>query len=366
MRPLNGNPNVDNSDPSNYPDGRIKNNDGSGNGTGINEQTNGDIHQAISKMMRLYGITPNGLPDNVANGYQIIDAIKALASKNDSVYPITDVSGILSIPIKLSFMLTDESIICKSGINVGAQTQIRGSDAVTFTLTKVGSFKTNEYVRLIKTSGGVTLVRLADSASLDAMVNDFLYLKKASQAEEDAGVIEMKATTPLTNLTAFIKRVIGADSGSYLAKAVGDVDERNGLLSKADKKKLDDIGSVVKTKVVKLDSWVADRQFTAYTGLPSGSILQGINVFLECKVSNNGYSVGDIVTAPTPYPEDSGRTSEQGIGVQFKQSVHDLFRVMVLDQVTIAQAWTSDGATANHVIIGNTSQWAIRFVILYI
>lgn len=366
MRILSSNPNVDQSDLVNFPDGRIKDNDGSGNGTGINERTNGDIHQTISRLMRKYGIIPNNLPDNVTNGFQIVEAIQALASKNDFVLALTDVGGVLSVPIKFSFMDENESVICKSGINLDAQTQIKGSDATTFNVTYVGSFKNNEYVRVIKTASGVTIVRLADAVSLDAMVAELNFLKKANQTEENAGTIDTKATTPLTNLTAFIRRVIGADSGSYLAKPLGDVDQRNGLLSKEDKKKIDDISSVVKTKVIKLDSWLTDRQFTAYTGLPSGSILQGINVFLECKISNSGYSVGDIVTAPTPYPKDSGRTAEQGIGVQFNPAAHDLFRVMVLDQVTIAQAWTTDGATVNHVIIGNTSEWAIRFVILYI
>ena len=85
MRILSSNPNVDNSDLVNFPDGRIKDNDGSGNGTGINERTNGDIHQTISRLMRKYGIVPNGLPDNVTNGYQIVEAIQALASKNDFI-----------------------------------------------------------------------------------------------------------------------------------------------------------------------------------------------------------------------------------------------------------------------------------------
>jgi hypothetical protein len=367
MRALNSSPNVvDNSDLVNFPDGRIKDNDGSGNGTGVNERTNGDLHQTIARLMRLYGITPNDLPDNVQNGYQIIDALVALASKNDYVLPLTDVAGVLYVPVKISFMKEGESVVVKSAVNVASQTQISGSDGLTVAFTKQGAFKNNEYVRMIKTASGIELVRIADHVSLDDMVGLLNYLKKATQAEEDAGTIDTKATTPLSNLTAFVKRVNGADSPTYLAKPTGDPDAQNGLLSKEDKKKIDDISSVVKTKIIKLDSWIANRQFTAYTGLPVGSILQGINVFLECKVSNSGYSVGDIVTAPTPYPADAGRTAEQGIGVQFKQSVYDLFRVLVLDQVTIAQAWTSDGASANHVIIGDTSQWAIRFVIMYI
>jgi len=170
--------------------------------------------------MDLYGIEANGLPDNDANGYQIIEAYRALASKNDFISPLSLVSGVLSVPIKLGFMLDNEQVVCKAGFDLGAETQIKGSDAPTFTLTINGSFKANEYVRLIKTASGVTLVRLADSVSLDAMVLALAYLKKASQAEENAGAIDTKGTTPLTNLVAFMRRVNGVDSTTFLATAL--------------------------------------------------------------------------------------------------------------------------------------------------
>ena len=227
MRALNSNENVDNSDLFNYPDGRIKNNDGTGNGTPVNEKVKGDIHSTISKLMRLYAIIPNGLPDNETNGFQIIDALSALASKNDFIYPLTTNGTVLNVGIKLSSMKDNEFIVCLAGFNKSTETQITGIGAGSFTIAYSGSFKTNEYVRVIKTSGGVAIIRLSDALSLDAMVSDLLYLKKASQTEENAETIDTKATTPLTNLTSFISRVIGADSGNYLATAI-----RNGLYPK--------------------------------------------------------------------------------------------------------------------------------------
>jgi len=219
MRKLSSNENVILSDP-NYPNGRIRNNTGTGNGTPVNENVYGDIHVNKDKLMDLYGIEPNGLPDNEANGYQIIEAYRALASKNDFILPLSLVSGVLSVPIKLGFMLDNEQVVCKAGFDLDSETEIKGSDAPTFTLTINGSFKANEYVRLIKTASGVTLVRLADSVSLDAMVLALAYLKKASQAEENAGAIDTKATTPLTNLVAFMRRVNGVDSATFLATAL--------------------------------------------------------------------------------------------------------------------------------------------------
>jgi hypothetical protein len=290
MRSLNSNPNVDNSDLANYPDGRIKDNTGTGNGTGVNERVYGDIHQTIAKLMRSYNILPNGLPDNEQNGFQIIEAMIALASKNDYVYPITSVSSVLEVPIKIGLMKIDESIICKSSVNLTTETQIKGSDGLSLAFTNIGTFKTNEYVRFIKTASGIVLIRLADSASLDAMVNDFNYLKKASQAEEDAGTIDTKATTPKVNKVTFEKRVNGIDSVAYLAKPTGDPDAKNGLLSKEDKAILDAIGA----SPVKNIGWFSGLNVANTTGnLPvSGNITLATatssveNTFITCTMQN--------------------------------------------------------------------------------
>lgn len=224
MRALNTNPNVDLSDLVSYPSGRLRNNTGVGNGTPVNERVYGDLHQTIAKLLRLYAITPNNLPDNEVNGFQIIDALSALASKNDYVIPLSLDSGVLRVPIKIGLMKEGEAVICQSGFNLSTETQIKGSDAPVFTVAFEGSFKTNENVRLIKTSAGITLVRLADHYSLDAM-NAFLsYLKKASQTEENEGVLDTVGTTPQTNLLAFTRRTIGVDSSVFLATLL-----RNGL-----------------------------------------------------------------------------------------------------------------------------------------
>lgn len=364
MRTLFNQPNVDKSDLIAFPSGRIRNNSSVGDGTGVNEATKGDLHQMLEKLMRLYAIIPNDLPDSEANGFQLIEALRGLASKNDFIYSLSTNGTILNVDIKFSQMLDNEFIVCLAAFNKSTETQIKGIGAGSFTIAYSGNFKTNEYVRVIKTSGGVSIVRLADALSLDAMVADYYYLKKASQAEENVGTIDTKATTPLTNLVAFTKRVIGTDSVNFLAQPTG-VGARNGLLSSADKAIIDNVANVLKSKVVKLNSWSLDSQFTVFTGFTESEVIMGMSCFLECTVANNGFSIGDVITAPTPYPSDSGRTAAQGIGFQFKESVNNLFRVLVNDQVCVMQAWTVDGAIANPIFISNTSQWAIRFVILY-
>ena len=171
-------PNIDNSDPANYPDGRVKNDNGSGNGTAVNEQVYGDIHEMMAKLMRLYGIPYNGLPDNETNGYQSIEALRALASKNDFILSITSVNDVLNVPVKLASMLENEQIVCRASTNKGIETEIKGSDGTQFVVNFIGDFKANEYVRLIKNGSNVTIVRLIDLVNLDTAVSEFLYLKK--------------------------------------------------------------------------------------------------------------------------------------------------------------------------------------------
>lgn len=231
-------PNIDNSNPSVYPNGRIKDNTGSGNGTPVNEFVYGDLHEMKDKLMRLYGIVPNDLPDNESNGFQLIDALRALASKNDFILDLTTVSGVINVGLKLGFMLDKESVLCLAGFDKTTETQIKGLDNVTYTISILGSFKSGEYVRLIKTSSGITLIREVDAVNLDLAVSEFNYLKKASQTEENAGTIDTKATTPLINKTVFARRVNGVDSSTYLATPL-----QNGLLSKEDKAIIDGIGA---------------------------------------------------------------------------------------------------------------------------
>lgn len=60
-----------------YPKSKIKDDTGSGDGVPVNEFVNGDIHQFFQKLVIDASITENNLPDNVTNGYQLVDALEA-------------------------------------------------------------------------------------------------------------------------------------------------------------------------------------------------------------------------------------------------------------------------------------------------
>lgn len=64
-----------------YPYGRLKDNTGIANGTPVNELSYGDMHQFFERLMVLSGITPNDLPENNANGWQLADALQSLIAK---------------------------------------------------------------------------------------------------------------------------------------------------------------------------------------------------------------------------------------------------------------------------------------------
>jgi len=222
--------NIDLSDPSNYLNGRIKDNTGSGDGTPVNERVYGDFHQLFAKLMNLSGLSFNNLPENETNGYQFIDSLRNLASKNDLNYNLGKEGSILTLPIRLGSVTNNEIIRAKATFDKGSETLIKGTldNSDNKTVTYLGTFKENEYLRIIKTTASVLIIREVDAFNLGAIVEELNYLKAATQAQEDSGSSNEVATTPLTNKTVFTERVNGDDSGDYLATT-----DRNGLLSAA-------------------------------------------------------------------------------------------------------------------------------------
>jgi hypothetical protein len=70
---------IDKTELAKYPNGRIK--EGIAEGTLWDEAVTGDFYQVFLKAMREAGITPNGLPDNQTNGWQMFDACFGTAWK---------------------------------------------------------------------------------------------------------------------------------------------------------------------------------------------------------------------------------------------------------------------------------------------
>ena len=73
-----------------YPNGKIRDTAGPTPGTGVVEALYGDIVQFFLKLMIDAGLTANTLPENVGNGYQLIDAIVSKAREALTGGTLTD------------------------------------------------------------------------------------------------------------------------------------------------------------------------------------------------------------------------------------------------------------------------------------
>lgn len=129
-----------------------------------------------------------------------------------------------------------------------------------------------------------------------------------------------------------------------------------------------ELGKVVKSKTIVLENFTTIRNYSINTGLAASSVIQGVIIELQCKTSNNGYAVGDTVTAPTPYPADSGRTARQGIGCQYNNLDPTVIKVMINEQITIMTAYNSavNAQASNFLFSGaGTANWIIKLIVIY-
>jgi hypothetical protein len=78
--------NLENVDPpdDDYPFGKVRDNDGTGNGTPANTRTLGDFHQFFAKLLEDAVITPNGMPESAYSGFQYNEALFGLGYKNSA------------------------------------------------------------------------------------------------------------------------------------------------------------------------------------------------------------------------------------------------------------------------------------------
>lgn len=71
-----------------YPHGNIKDNP---SGTIIDVTSNGDLQQTAQEAMLQGGITPNNLPDNATNGYQVLQGLAKISSNMGAAWIINQI-----------------------------------------------------------------------------------------------------------------------------------------------------------------------------------------------------------------------------------------------------------------------------------
>ena len=127
---------VDNSDPANYPNGVILN-----NATVVGEEIQGDAVQFWMKVLRLANITPNTLPDNETNGFQLLTALEKVIHPDivPLTVPETDILAFANFEAVTSI---DFGSLTKNGNNTtieGKFTIVESTSATTGTI----EFNTN-------------------------------------------------------------------------------------------------------------------------------------------------------------------------------------------------------------------------------
>ena len=125
----------------------------------------------------------------------------------------------------------------------------------------------------------------------------------------------------------------------------------------------------LKVEVVKTsNTWVRNTQITVPASLPTGSVIISVTPTIECAVANNGYQVGDIVSVATVEPNDSGGIAANGIGIQFRADTFagSYIKANIEGKIYIPTAYILENNPAGVFDLSTTTQWVLRFVIVYI
>ena len=187
--------NIDKSDLANYPDARIRNNTGSNDGTPISEAVYGDIHETFAKFMREAGLNYNNLPDNVSNGYQLFEAIKRVAAKNDFIGSATKQGNdTVYFDAPLNIFKDKESMIFNVNFDSTDALNKAICPAPNFSKTLVisGAFKSGQKVRLINEASRVVVSGIYET-------NDVPNLLSRLDALEGIIGTMNKIITPIVN-----------------------------------------------------------------------------------------------------------------------------------------------------------------------
>lgn len=197
MRKLLSKPNVDSAD-GDYLYGKIRDKvDGTQEGTPVTEQVYGDQHQFFERLMAMAGITPNDLPDNDYNGWQLFDALLTVIQNNlpvaenwqnatlapgwtdnSSPYPATqyykDGAGIVrmrGIPFYSSGSSGSNIVLTTLPVNYRPQKPLRFACWFDISSASITSFsKADQWTILVDTNGEVRLmnyVNISGTVTID-------------------------------------------------------------------------------------------------------------------------------------------------------------------------------------------------------
>lgn len=149
-----------------FPYGRIRDDDGTGNGTPLTEAVHGDYHQAFARILAQSGVVANDLPDDETVGFQYFEALLNCISRRITEYSSgddldatsTDLNdfrnaGIFKVTSSFTNdpagLTTGQMIVCGSGNDV-IQRIIDLENTAEWTRAYTGSWSSWVLVRLAK------------------------------------------------------------------------------------------------------------------------------------------------------------------------------------------------------------------------
>ncbi len=158
---------------------------------------------------------------------------------------------------------------------------------------------------------------------------------------------------------AELKAIINENIANNIEGGIDPLDDRavrNSIVNYLN----NNTGTTLKSKVVTLGSFEANRNYILPLSLPvGGTSYRSIDVDLLCKIANNGYSIGDIVKPPAPYVNG-------GVGIQYNDNDLSIVKIMIHNEIWITTAYNpAPAATVGNLLI-NPTQWSIRLTIYYV
>jgi hypothetical protein len=114
-------------------------------------------------------------------------------------------------------------------------------------------------------------------------------------------------------------------------------------------------GPALKYKVVTLTTFLKDNFYTVPTTITDGTTILYASYMLVCKVANNGWAVGDTITASAP------DASTSGMAVKFNSTITSV-DVLISNNL---QSLKKTGLFSDNFEVV-PAQWSIKITILYV
>lgn len=180
MRTIKNQTPVHNTDYTKFPDGGVKNETDTNEGTPVVEEIYGDLFSNIYAYLRERGIVPNEIQDNQLNGYQLISALKRNVNELNDIERILVKNSVNSWSIDLDFSLVPDKYFifarASESIDLSLENTITDSKGEVFPFTPSVSFnQADEVLLIIDKSSFVRAYPLSSEQSSDSDNNRLLF-----------------------------------------------------------------------------------------------------------------------------------------------------------------------------------------------